>query len=108
LGPGEAAGEQVGLHSPDGSGNHCYHQSNWLASPARNSEKSIRSPCAKEAQSDALRLALRFCAFPARNAVDISKAKALDLTFNLMPLMRRPLKYNIIAVLKMNPQFTVT
>ena len=79
-----------------------------MVSPTRNSEKSIRSPCAKGAQSDALRLALRFCAFPAGNAVAISKTKALDLTFNLVPLMSQPLEYNIIAVLKMSPQLTVT
>jgi hypothetical protein len=48
------------------------------------------------------------CAFPAGNAVAISKTKALDLTFNLVPLMSQPLEYNIIAVLKMSPQLTVT
>ena len=69
----------------------------------------MRGPqCAKGAQSDALRLALRFCAFPSGNAVAISKTKALDLTFNLVPLMSQPLEYNIIAVLKMSPQLTVT
>ena len=94
--------------SPGGSGDHRYDQSNWVASPTRNSERSNRPPRAKGAQSDALRLALRFCAFPARNAVDISKAKALDLKLNLVPIMSQPLEYNIIAVLKMSPQLTVT
>jgi hypothetical protein len=65
------------------------------------------SPRAKRAHSDALRVLLSFWAFPTRNAIAVAEAQALDLTFNLLPLLGQPLEYQAVAALKMRPQFIV-
>ena len=69
---------------------------------------SITSWCVEGTDPDALRFVLGLWAFPARNAISVAEAKALDLSLNWLPPLAQPLEYKAVAAFEMRAQFIVT